>query len=113
MKYIIAIVLTAMLSTSAIAHSKVAKYQPQDGASLAEVPAQIELEFTKDIRLTKVELSHKGDPVVAFDLQDYAKFSRSFSLPLTAMGAGAYLVQWRGLGNDGHVMQGKFEFTVE
>jgi len=29
------------------------------------------------------------------------------------MGAGTYRIEWRGLGIDGHAMQGEFTFTVE
>jgi methionine-rich copper-binding protein CopC len=29
------------------------------------------------------------------------------------MGAGVYFVKWRGLGADGHALNGTFSFTVE
>ncbi len=29
------------------------------------------------------------------------------------VGAGVYVVEWRGLGSDGHALNGTFSFTVE
>jgi len=29
------------------------------------------------------------------------------------MGTGNYLIEWRGLGGDGHALNGTFSFTVE
>ena len=34
-------------------------------------------------------------------------------LPMQDMGPGSYVVEWRGLGTDGHALNGTFNFTVK
>jgi methionine-rich copper-binding protein CopC len=34
-------------------------------------------------------------------------------LPMQDMGPGSYVVEWRGLGADGHALNGTFNFTVK
>ena len=112
MKIFIAVILSSVLASSAYAHSKVDTTTPSNQAALAEVPAQIELDFAKKIRLTKVEVTHESDPTVPLDHDGQTLFERAFSLPIQNMGDGTYHIEWRGLGMDGHAMQGEFTFEV-
>jgi copper resistance protein C len=113
MKRFAVIALVINLATGAFAHSKMDKTSPADGATIADVPSVITLNFAKDIRLTRVEMVHQEQPSVQLDLDGQTRFDRAFTLPLQGMGAGIYHIQWRGLGTDGHAMQGLFSFTVE
>jgi len=112
MKIIIATVVSSFLSSGAYAHSKVDTTTPSNQAALADVPAQIDLDFAKKIRLTKVELTHESATTVSLDLDGLTRFERAFSLPIQNMGDGTYHIEWRGLGMDGHAMQGEFTFEV-
>jgi len=105
--------LISVLATGAFAHSKVDTTSPADGAALTEVPAEIGFHFVKDIRLTRVDIVHQDRPAARLDLGDKTSFERQFTLPLEEMGEGTYRIEWRGLGADGHAMQGAFTFTVE
>ncbi len=105
--------LLATLSSGALAHSRVDTTVPENGALIAQAPTEVSLNFADDIRLTQVEVTHADHPSVQLDLGDQKSFDRSFTLPLESMGAGAYRIEWRGLGIDGHVMQGEFMFTVK
>ncbi|CUH78214.1 Copper resistance protein C precursor [Tritonibacter multivorans] len=113
MKYFALFALLASLASGAFAHSRVDTTTPENGAVIAEVPAGISFNFADDIRLTRVEMTHADHPSVQLDLGDQKSFDRSFTLPLTGMGVGIYRIEWRGLGIDGHAMQGEFTFTVE
>ncbi len=112
MKIVIAVILSSVLASSVNAHSKVDTTTPSNQAVLAEVPTQIDLDFAKRIRLTKVEITHESDAAVPVDLDGQTSFERAFSLPLQNMGHGTYQIEWRGLGMDGHAMQGEFTFEV-
>lgn len=112
MKIIIAAIVSSFLASGASAHSKVDSTTPSNQAVLAEVPAQLDLDFAKKIRLTKVELTHESEPTIPLDLDGLTSFERAFSLPLQNMGHGTYQIEWRGLGMDGHAMQGEFTFEV-
>ena len=112
MKIIITFVLSTLLASGASAHSKVNTTTPPNLAELADVPTQVGLGFAKKIRLTKVEVTHDTDPSVPIDLSGQTSFEQEFTLPLPDQGGGTYLVEWRGLGMDGHAMQGEFTFEV-
>ncbi len=113
MKNIAVVTLILALSTGAFAHSRVDTTTPENDAVVAEVPAEISFNFADDIRLTRVEMTHQDHPSVRLDLGDQTRFDRAFTLPLQGMGEGIYRIEWRGLGLDGHAMQGEFTFTVD
>lgn len=113
MKNIATIVLMIALTNGAFAHSRIDATTPADGATVADVPAEISFSFADDIRLTRVEMIHEDSPSVPLDLGNQTSFGTIFSLPLEGMGQGTYRIEWRGLGADGHAMRGAFMFTVK
>lgn len=113
MKRLAIFVLVSTLATGAFAHSRVDTTTPENGAVIAEVPAEIGFNFASNIRLTRVEMTHQDHPSVKLDLGDQTSFDRVFTLPIQSMGQGNYRIEWRGLGVDGHVMRGEFTFKVD
>ena len=113
MKHLALFALLASLASGALAHSRVDTTTPENGAVIVEAPAEISFNFANDIRLTRVEMTHADHPSVQLELGDQKSFDRVFTLPLEGMGGGTYRIEWRGLGIDGHAMQGEFSFTVE
>ena len=109
------LLMIGVMSVGSIAfsHSKVDTTNPANGAVLAEAPASIDLTFGGKIRLTKVILQREGQAPIHLDLSGYKRFENSFSFPNPSEDIGRYTIEWRGLGADGHVMQGTFTFTVE
>ena len=113
MKRLATFALVSTLATAAFAHSRVDTTTPENGAVIAEVPAEISFNFASDMRLTRVDMTHQDHPPVRLDLGNQTKFDRVFTLPLQGMGAGNYRIEWRGLGVDGHALRGAFTFTVD
>ncbi len=113
MKKLALALLIATLATGASGHSRVETTTPMDGVTLDMAPAQISLNFSKDIRLTRVDLIHQASPSVVMELGEQTGFGRAFTMPLLDKGQGVYRVDWRGLGQDGHAMKGSFSFVVE
>ena len=113
MKKILSLAFMAAHSSGALAHSKVEDTTPANGATITAVPAVIGLNFSEGIRLTRVEMAHEEHPAVSLDLGAQISFGRVFTIPLPSNGTGIYVIEWRGLGEDGHAMQGEFSFTVE
>jgi hypothetical protein len=107
------VILLALVGTSALAHSKKENMTPADGAVVWAVPETIELRFNDGMRLTKVEMTHADTLTGNLDLGEQSGFGKEFSLPLVPMGAGVYQIDWRGLGVDGHPMNGTFSFEVK
>ncbi|WP_135506409.1 copper resistance CopC family protein [Roseovarius aestuariivivens] len=113
MKHISAVIIFFLLPTVAYAHSKMDATSPTDGAVLNEAPTEIAFTFSGKLRLTKVEASHSSGGAQTIDLSDHTSFTNEFTLPIDPMGPGSYDIEWRGLGTDGHAMQGSFTFNVE
>ena len=84
-------IFLALTSAQALAHSEKESMTPADGAILDAVPETIGLRFNDGMRLTKVEMTHAETHTEALDLG----------------------TQWRGLGVDGHPMNGVFSFEVK
>ena len=113
MKKLATLALITTLATSAFAHSRVDTTTPENGAVIAGYPAEISFRFAADIRLTRVNMIYKDHAPVRLDLGDQTSFEQVFTLPFKGMGVGTYRIEWRGLGKDGHAMQGEFTFMVD
>ena len=113
MRYLAMVTLALLSGPWAYAHSKMDATTPADGETLTNAPTEIVLSFSDKLRLTKVKASHSDGDAQDIDLGDNTTFTESFTLPMEPMGAGTYEVDWRGLGIDGHAMQGSFRFEVE
>ena len=100
-------------ATGAMAHSPIEATTPANEATVSEMPTEVLIDFKGDIRLTRVAITHADTHSMDMDLGDQTAFMQEFSLPMHDMGAGVYVVEWRGLGDDGHALNGTFSFTVE
>ena len=112
MKHLLLASLFAIWSSAALAHSPLKMSTPADQAILAEEPTEIALTYKGKIRLTRVRMRHaEGD--VDLDLSGLKGFVSDATLPAHSFGAGDYVIEWRGLGSDGHAMKGSFSFRVK
>ena len=107
------VMVLTFIGSTALAHSEKESMTPADGAILDAVPETIGLRFNDGMRLTKVEMTHAETHTEALDLGTQSGFVKEFSLALTPMGPGMYHIEWRGLGVDGHPMNGVFSFEVK
>ena len=112
MLMLLAPALLAVAGT-AHAHTKLTKAVPADNAVLADAPTQLSLQFSKVARLTAVTLQKEGaqDSVKLGPLPKSA--SVALSVPMTPLEPGKYLVKWRVVGEDNHVMSGQLHFTIQ
>lgn len=100
-------------TTFVAAHSDDMATMPADGDVVQAVPDAIIFTFDDAIRLTRIEMTHVGHPSVDLDLGEQQSFATEYSVPVIGMGGGTYQIEWRGLGIDGHPVQGEFSFEVE
>jgi methionine-rich copper-binding protein CopC len=100
-------------ATQALAHSQKESTTPADGATVSGSPPVIGMDFNDPMRITHVELTDAvGDSFgLARDRSLAAR--KTFSAKPDDLPPGRYRVEWRGLAEDGHAMQGAFTFTVE
>jgi hypothetical protein len=103
----------AIWATGVMAHSPLNGTTPANEAIVSEMPTEVLLDFKGDIRLVRVAITHASTLSMNMDLGEQTAFTQEFTLPMHNMGAGVYVIEWRGLGADGHALNGTFSFTVE
>jgi len=111
MKRLLLAVLASSIASLAYAHTKLATSSPASGASVA-TPTELVLEFGGDVRLTAVALTAASGAEIQLDPVPTAvasKFAVAVRAPLTP---GEYLVVWRAVGADTHIVSGEFRFSV-
>jgi len=113
MKKILLAGVIGLWATGVMAHSPLDGTTPANEATVTEMPVEVLMDFKGDIRLTRVSITHADTHSMEMDLGDQTAFAQEFILPMHDMGAGLYVVEWRGLGSDGHALNGTFSFTVE
>lgn len=113
MKSLLYAAAISILSGTAMAHSPLELTVPSNEAQIVTEPETIDMTFKKGMRLTKVSMTHADHPAVSLDIAGAKGFITEYSLPMQKMGPGTYLIEWRGLGQDGHAINGDFTFSVE
>lgn len=98
-------------ASAALSHAASQSSTPIDGTIVSTVPV-IGLTFDAPVRvITTTVTGPDGVVPITRETADLAKSTFRAS-PDVALTNGAYAVEWRGLAEDGHVMQGSFSFTV-
>jgi methionine-rich copper-binding protein CopC len=102
----------ALAAAAAQAHTALKSSSPAEGASAAAPVKEIVLEFGTDVRLTAVTLTAAdGAKQAVGDVP--ATIAARFALPVRdELGPGQYVVTWRAVGGDTHVVAGEIRFTV-
>jgi methionine-rich copper-binding protein CopC len=100
------------LTGIAQAHTHLEMAMPADNSVLASPPSQIMLHFSEPTKLTALSIQKDADkePKSISPLPKEA--SAALSVPVAALEPGKYVVNWRVVGNDSHVMSGALHFTV-
>jgi methionine-rich copper-binding protein CopC len=101
-----------LLAYGASAHTGLASSEPSAGTTVSAPVAEIVLVFSDEVRLTAVALIEGGGaekPLGAFAKETAARFAISVPEPLPP---GDYMITWRAVGADTHVVSGEIAFTV-
>ncbi|MCA7998586.1 copper homeostasis periplasmic binding protein CopC [Burkholderia metallica] len=110
-----AVIAAATLSSAAFAHAHLAKSDPAAGA-VAAAPAAVTIDFTEPLEpafSSIVVVDGGGKTVSDGRARIDASNRKRMTVPLTALGAGAYTVKWVAVATDGHRTQGAYGFTVK
>lgn len=117
MKQLILAAALVLCATPALAqetHGDNAEVQsvPADDAVLAAAPSALSLTFEQAVVLTQVQLHGPGHTAIPVTFTAPGTAMASYSIPLPALGSGAYEVHWNATG-DGHAMEGTLHFTIQ
>ena len=99
--------------SAALAHAKMTLSKPADGSTVAVGLSEIELNFSKPLRLSMVHVRDASKHEVALKSALPATFGPAFKLSTEALTPGSYEVTWTAVAEDGHVMKGAFTFSVK
>lgn len=118
-----------IIPIAANAHSPLSSSSPQDGETLDAPPIEIVMDFKSPAKLIKVELKKSnnkqgnsflgglfgGDDGESVPLGEsfLMSMSKRQIIPMPSFGAGIYLLSWRAMGEDGHVIKGELTFKVD
>lgn len=108
----ILLAVTTLAAGSALAHTELATTVPANGAMIAEAPENVQLTFSEPVRLTALSIQKDGErkqslgPLPSETIEEF-----SVALPAT-IDDGHYVVTWRALSEDTHVMNGEFMFAI-
>ena len=104
--------IAAIFAQLALAHTELTSTVPADHATVATAPANVELKFSEPVRLTALTIQ-QGDAEKRSLEPLPSAASGSFAVALPAgLAAGTYVVAWRALSEDTHVVTGEFTFAV-
>lgn len=94
------------------AHAHLKSSVPAENAALTSAPTQLTLQFTEAVHLTSLSVQKEGEA----DAKKVASLpkepSAEIKVPLAPLSPGKYIVSWRALGDDNHVVSGSLQFSV-
>ncbi len=104
--------MTSLCMYQAHAHTRLAGATPANAAVTSTAPQEIVLEFNADVRLLAVTLEGTDAQTIALDPVSDAQQQRFTVAILADLAPGDYLVTWRAVGADTHVVSGEIHFIV-
>ena len=110
---LVAVSVAAMLLAGpAFGHAKLLRTLPAADAQLPAAPPSLTLTFNENVRLAVLTLTADGK-TIPVTVDRNLPPAPQVSVPLPALTAGKYQVQWSALSAaDGHVTKGTFSFVI-
>jgi methionine-rich copper-binding protein CopC len=113
MKNLTSAIGAALLFASAFAqaHSHLQSSKPAEGSVVNAAPTAIELNFSEAVTLTALSIQ-KGDEKSQSLAPPSDKPTQKISIAVPPLSPGKYVVNYRAVSDDNHVMPGALHFTV-
>ncbi len=106
----------ALSGTAALAHAVLVRSVPSHRAVLGQMPERVQLWFNERLEPAYSTVSvwnEAGAQVDARDVRMGPDDPRRLSVTVSAREGGIYMVKYRVLSVDGHVVDSRFTFTVK
>ncbi len=113
-----ALLLAVTIAASAVtvlAHMKAAKMEPAADATLTAPPTKVQIWFTQapDPKVSRLELAGPNGAVKLKDFKVVAADKSIVAMIDGAVGRGKFTASWQAAGDDGHVQNGQYSFSVK
>lgn len=106
--------LTALFITQpAWSHTKVKTSTLENGKTYQTLPEVIDLVFAQKVGLIALSLETEDGLEVPLSFDRPKGMHTSFAIPKPAFVSGTYVLKWRVMAKDGHVLNGEIAFTFE
>lgn len=109
---ILIFIASLFMAFTASAHVGLKSSSPSASEVLYSSPEQLNLTFSNEVRLVKLQLQNAAGEGVGLEFKASANASAQFNNTLPKLKAGEYTVIWTVLGLDGHKMSDTFNFTL-
>ena len=110
---VVAALAASLAPAGASAHAMMHASDPVDGVTLTTSPRTVNLTFTEACRVTAMRLLDEAGKERQLRREGGRAASTTASATVAApLSPGAYRVEWRAMGDDGHVMSGTVRFAV-
>lgn len=110
---LLAATLAVLAPAAASAHAMLHTSDPADGATLTTSPPSLSLIFSEECRVTALRLlDESGREHQVRREGGRAASSKATATVAAPLPSGAYRLEWRAMGDDGHVMSGTVKFAV-
>lgn len=103
--------LLLLASTAALAHARLERASPADGSLITVAPQSLVLEFSEPAQLASLWIAEEGGSRRKIASLPHQPLRRVI-IALPALTPGTYVVSWRAVGADGHVVPGQIRFTL-
>jgi methionine-rich copper-binding protein CopC len=108
---LLSVLALVAFGVTAHAHAHLQKSSPADSSVITTSPPTLELHFSEAARLTALSIQKGEEPKQNLAPLPTAA-AQQVNVPLPPLTPGTYLVVWRVISDDGHVMAGALHFTL-
>ncbi|MBI1980262.1 MAG: copper resistance protein CopC [Methylocystis sp.] len=113
--FAVAILLTVLGATSAVAHSFLVDATPSSKEHVATSPKTVKLRFGGGVEpaYSKITIETPDGKVLGEGNTGVPGKPRELTANAPELAPGKYIVRYRVLSSDGHIVEGNYEFTVD
>jgi hypothetical protein len=110
---VLAVAALMAAAPPALAHTELESSDPAEGASLATAPQQVQLKFAEAVTLPADPIQVSGPGGATWTVGKATVAGAVVTAPVQAGGpAGAYVVNWKVIADDGDEVKGALHFTL-
>lgn len=103
--------ILAALPLRAFAHAHLLAATPADDSVLAQAPTQFSLQLNEPARLTFLSIQKDNEPPQKIGALPSAA-SAQWVIPAPALTPGSYILSYRLLSDDSHIVSGSIKFRI-
>lgn len=102
--------LALLVSAKSFSHGVIGMTYPEDGSTLKKQAERVEMHFKSAVKLISLKVVPDVGSSITLPINRAAKATKNIVVKMPELAPSSYKVQWKAMGNDGHIMKGSFGF---